>query len=233
MKRLSLVFALFILFVTVARAQDCLGLKFKAGASYELSSYNAKDKPSGRMTYQVKNVRKEGGNTVVDVAFQSFDDKDRALQSSTLKYTCSGNELLADLSGFMAGQQNPAFKDAEMRMKANRLIYPAQYKAGQTLPDGQLEAEFIKDGNQMAVTTMAMKNRQVAARESLTVPAGTFEVYKITSDVEMANRVMGINIPVTLRSVSYRTPDQLLDIRTETYNKNGKLMGYTVLSKIN
>jgi hypothetical protein len=43
---------------------------------------------------------------------------------------------------------------------------------------------------------------------------------------------MGMPIRATMKTVSYRATNQIFDIKTETYNKNGKLMGYSVLSKI-
>jgi len=46
------------------------------------------------------------------------------------------------------------------------------------------------------------------------------------------NKVMGIPIRNSMRVVSYRADNQIFDIKSETYNKNGKLMGYTMLSKV-
>ncbi|KAB7729302.1 hypothetical protein F5984_16865 [Rudanella paleaurantiibacter] len=214
-------------------AQDCLGLTFKPGMGYEMQSYTAKDKPNGRMTYLVKTVRKEGGNTIVELEFQSLDEKGKSRQApSLIKYTCTGDQLVADLSGMLASGQNQAFKDAEMRMKANQLAYPRQMSVGQKLTDGQMEAEFYTNGSLMMESSIQMTNRQVDGKETLTTPAGTFEVYKVSSDFDMKNRVMGIGIPVSMKSVNYRSDKTIFDVRTETYNKSGKLMAYTVLTKI-
>ena len=215
-------------------AQDCLGMTFKPGMGYEMQSFSAKDKPNGRMTYVVKNVRKEGGNTLIDIEFQSFDDKDKIRQApAQISYACTGNELVADLSGLAMGAgQNQAFKDSEMKMKVNKLQYPRTLTAGQKLPDGQFEADFYSNGSMMMQMNMQMTNRLVGPKESLTTPAGTFEVNKVSVDIDMKNRIMGIGIPVSLKSVSYRAGNTIFDVRTETYNKNGKLMGYTVLSKV-
>ncbi len=209
-------------------------MTFKPGMGYEMQSFSAKDKPNGRMTYVVKNVRGEAGATVIDIEFQSFDEKDKTRQAPTqIKYTCTGDELVADLSGLAMGAgQTQAFKDGEMRMKVNKLQYPRTLTAGQKLPDGQMEADFYSNGSLMIAMNMQMTNRLVGAKESLTTPAGTFDVNKVSADIDMKNRVMGMGIPVSLKSVSYRAGNTIFDVRTETYNKNGKLMGYTVLSKI-
>jgi hypothetical protein len=45
------------------------------------------------------------------------------------------------------------------------------------------------------------------------------------------SRIMGMPIRSTMKTVSYRAGNQILDIKSETYNKGGKLMGYSILSK--
>ena len=213
-------------------AQDCLGMTLKPGMGYEMQSFSAKDKPNGRMIYVVKNVRKEGQNTVIDIEFQSLDEREKNRQpASQIKYTCTGDELIADLSGMVTGA-GQAPENTEMKMKANKLQYPRTLAAGQKLPDGQLEADFYKSGSIFMAMTMQITNRLVGPNESLTTPAGTFAVNKVSADIDMKNRVMGIGIPVSLKSVSYRAGNTIFDVRTETYNKSGKLMGYSVLSKV-
>ncbi len=78
--------------------------------------------------------------------------------------------------------------------------------------------------------SMTMKNRKVVAQENLTVPAGTFNAYKVTSDMTINNKTI-VNLSIDFQTVSYRSPSVLWDIKTETYRKD-KLMGYSVLSKI-
>ncbi|WP_138990008.1 hypothetical protein [Larkinella sp. C7] len=230
MKTLLLFFALGLTnFFTYA--QDCLGIKFKPGTSYEMLSFSAKDKPTGRVVYSIKEVTSEGGSTLINIVMQSFDDKGKAAPEMAVKYTCTGDELIADLSGVVLAT-NDAMKDMEVRIKTNKLVYPKQLSAGSALPDGELEAETYSKDTKMMDMSIKVVNRKVESKESLTTPAGTFDVYKIGSDINLANRMMGIPVRVSFRSVSYRAADVLFDIKTETYNKNGKLKGYTVLSKL-
>ncbi|OIN60324.1 TapB family protein [Arsenicibacter rosenii] len=232
MKRSFLLAFFLVTFTSVATyAQTCMGMTLKAGMGCEMITYNAKDKMTGKMTYNVSDVRRDGNNTIVKVDFESADEKGKSTQKSTLTYTCSGNELIADLSGFMQNGQNQAFKDGEVRLKTNRLVYPA-LSAGQTLPDGKLEADMYNNGSLMVEMTIDMTNRSVGSKESLTVPAGTFDVFKISSDMTVKSKVMGMSIPANLKVVTYRAANTLFDIRSETYNKNGKLYAYTVLSKV-
>lgn len=207
-------------------------MTFKSGMNYELSTFNAKDKPTGKIVYQVKDVRREGSSTVMDIMAQFQDEKGKQQQAYTIHYTCTGDELVADMSGMMQSMQS-GLKDAEMRLKSNKLVYPGKLNVGQKLADGQMEAEMISKGSTLMTMNMTMNNRQVESKAPLTTPAGTFDAYKVTSDMNFENRMMGIPIRGTMRTVSYRAANQLFDVKSETYNKNGKLMGYSLLSKAN
>ncbi|MBC3789013.1 hypothetical protein [Spirosoma utsteinense] len=213
-------------------AQECMGMTLKTGMSFEMTNFNPKDKPTGKMAYQVTKVGKEGASTVVDITVQMQDDKGKQQPPYSVRYTCNGNELVADLSGMMQAMQT-SMKDMEVRMKSNKLIYPGKLSVGQTLVDGELEADMSSKGNTMMQMSMKMTNRKVDSKETVTTPAGTFDTYKVSSDMNVENRVMGMPIRSTMHTVSYRADNQLLDIKSETYNKNGKLMGYSLLSKAN
>lgn len=233
MKTLVVTFLVSYLSAVTGRAQDCLGMTFKNGMNFELSTFNAKDKPTGKIVYQVKDVRREGPATVMDITAQFQDEKGKQQTPYTIHYTCTGNELVADLSGMMQSMQSTGFKDAEMRMKSNKLVYPGKLSVGQKLPDGQMEAELFSKGTTLMTMNMTMSNRQIESQAPMTTPAGTFDAYKVTSDMNFENRMMGIPIRGTMRTVSYRAANQLFDVKSETYNKNGKLMGYMLLSKAN
>lgn len=231
----TLVFTLLLLVVSLpnSRAQDCMGMTLKTGMHFELSHFNAKEKPVGKVMYQVNDVRKEGNSTIMDITAQFEDEKGNQRPPYQIHYTCTGNELVADLSGMMQAMQNGGMKDMEMKLKTNQLVYPATLTVGQKLSDGQMEAEMSSKGNTMMNMSMTMANRQVEGKETITTPAGSFDAYKIASDVNFENRVMGIPVRSALRVISYRTNNQLFDVKSETYNKNGKLMGYSLLTKVN
>ena len=211
-------------------AQDCLGMTFKSGMNYELSTFNAKDKPTGKLMYMVKDVRREGGSTVMNITARFEDEKGKQQPPYTIQYTCTGDELVADMSGMMQSMQS-GLKDAEMRLKSNRLVYPSKLSVGQILADGRMETEMLSKGTTLMTMSMTMSNRQVESKSPVTTPAGTFDAYKVTSDMNFENRMMGIPVRGTIRTVSYRAANQLFDVKSETYNKSGKLMGYTLLTK--
>ena len=69
---------------------------------------------------------------------------------------------------------------------------------------------MITNGSTMMNMNMIMANRQVESKDPITTPAGTFDAYKITSDMNLENRVMGMPIRSTMRVVSYRADNQII-----------------------
>ncbi len=214
---------------TLAHAQECMGLKIKTGAGYEMTMYDSKDKATATMTYTFKNVRQEGASTVVDVDMLMTSSKGKTMPVSTIHYTCNGNEVVVDMAG-MGGGASP-MKDMEMKIVNNNISFPKTLSENTKLTDGTLETEAGNNGTTLMKMNIAVTNRKVEGKQSLTTPAGTFTVYKITSDIAMENRVMGMPIRNQMHSASYRANDVLYDIRTENFDKNGKLSSYSMLTK--
>jgi hypothetical protein len=75
--------------------------------------------------------------------------------------------------------------------------------------------------------TVDITNRKVNAKESITTPAGTFNCYAISSNSETK---MGLKMMFEIKEW---VAEGMGVIKSETYNKNGKLMGYTELTSIN
>ena len=65
----TLTFLLLVLMLLPGKnyAQDCLGMTLKTGMAFELTHFNAKEKPIGKVNYQVKDVHKEGSSTIMDI----------------------------------------------------------------------------------------------------------------------------------------------------------------------
>ena len=71
-----------------------------------------------------------------------------------------------------------------------------------------------------------IKNRKVEKKDSITTPAGTFECYKITYNMDMK----------TMFKRSIKVTQWLASgiglVKTETYNQKGELEGYSELTKL-
>ena len=74
--------------------------------------------------------------------------------------------------------------------------------------------------------TIYVTDRAVEARESLTTSAGTFDCIKIT---QKETTKMIVKIQATSKEWY---AENIGMVRSESYNKKGKLTGYSVLTKI-
>ena len=70
-------------------------------------------------------------------------------------------------------------------------------------------------------------NRKVEAIENVTVKAGTFKAYKFTSDVNSST--MGINVKA--KNIDWYVKG-IGAVKTESYDKNGKLQSRTELVEL-
>ncbi|MCF0070664.1 hypothetical protein LZD49_09285 [Dyadobacter sp. CY261] len=210
-------------------AQECAGFAFKEGAGFEMNNFDGKGKPTGKLTYKIAKVSKEGSNTVVTIDMESFNNKGKSELKNTYQMKCDGNVLTLDASSLINEEQMKSFRNMEMKFTYDNIEIPSRLNVGDKLKDASVKGEG-KSGPMGVTFNMFIKNRTVAGQEKLTIPAGSYDVYKISSDLNM-EMVMGFPVKMEMQSVSYRAPGIIWDLKTETYRK-GKLMAYSELAKI-
>ncbi len=103
---------------------------------------------------------------------------------------------------------------------------PSGMKAGDVLKDGDLKMSFSSGGMTVMNMEVSITNRKVEAIENLTTPAGTFECYKISYDI--STKMM---ITVKMKGVEWYA-QKVGMIKSESYSKDGKLQGSTVLNSL-
>ena len=69
-----------------------------------------------------------------------------------------------------------------------------------------------------------MLNRKVDKKESITTPAGTYDCFALSYDSEMK---MGMKMNFKIKEW---ISEGVGVVKSESYNKNGKLMGYSELT---
>ena len=141
---------------------------------------------------------------------------------------CENGTLFIDMRNYLNQDQMKAFSGYEMKIESTSLETPSNLSVGQQLKDGSFV--MTAEGSAMPMKmTVNITNRKVLAQETITTPAGTFTCYKISSDMAMQTQ-MGININTKFSSIEWIT-EKAGAVKTESYDKNGKLVGYTLLTK--
>jgi hypothetical protein len=79
--------------------------------------------------------------------------------------------------------------------------------------------------------TFNQTNRKVNSTEKITTPAGSWDAHKITYDGYFRIKMIGIGVPMNLKVTEWFVPNFGI-VKSETYDKNGKLMGSSMLTAI-
>ena len=231
---LLLVVLLVLMVLPAANAQNCNDyMLLNSNAQYEILTYSNKDKLESKASYHVKDVSRSGDKLEATIQTKVYDNKDKLVSEGAFKVECDGGSVLIDMRSMMNPGMMEAYKDMEMSMEGDKILYPGNLKEGQKLADGTMNIT-IKDqasGQAMVTMTMSITDRMVKGRESIKVPAGTYDAYKISQNTEVESRAMGMKMPgMRMQTVEYFVQGIGM-VRTETY-RNGKLISYSVLSKI-
>lgn len=218
----SLVLVLFISSSSIAQNACSKYYVFKEGVKFEMTTYDKKDKQTGIVKYEVKNV---DGDTAI-LKNELFDEKGKLILSSEFGLVCDEKGISIDFKSLMNNQILEQYKDMDMEidMTGSNIQIPNNLSPGQTLPD----AELIMT---MSMSSVSIKmevhiiNRKVIKNETLSTPAGSFDCVLLTSDREIK---MGMNTIV--RSKQWLS-EGVGVVKSEEYDKKGNLMSKSILTK--
>jgi hypothetical protein len=223
---------LIVLFSTIViafqlAAQDCEPYYiYTEGSVREMTSYDKKDKITGTSIQTVKEVSSSGNKTEWTINTILKDQKGKELTSGDLYMSCEEGIFKMDMQNFVNQEMMESFEGMEVTMDATDLYYPSDLSVGQTLKDGELTMKVSSQG--VPVMTMIVKiyDRKVEAKEDVTTPAGNFSCYKMTYTVET-----NMMFTIITKATDWIAP-KVGSVRSESYDKNGKLTGYSILTML-
>ena len=220
-----------LLFTLSLSAQDCKGnLYMTPNAKMQMTIYDKKGKESGVQTIQVTDVKNNGGTYESTVNTTMADEKGKVITNGTGAYRCSGGVFSADMKMFMPQEGTGKTNATEAKMEPIYLEYPAAPSVGQKLKDAELKMDMNMNGMNAAID-FKEENRTVAAKESVTSPAGTWEAYVISYDGYMKIKMAGIGLPASNFTVKEWFVPGTGIVKSET-SKNGKVIGSTLLTSV-
>ncbi len=225
MKNFTLFLSLLLMVFTVT-GQDCENFfPAKKGAFMEMKNYDAKGKITGTVRQTVTDVSNTTGGLVIKVLSEQLDNKDKSLGTQELEMKCKDNVFTMDMKNFFNQAAMGDMQDVQMSVDAKDLVFPVNLKVGESLPDGSLNISMVTGPIPMNMS-VNIYNRKIVAMESVTTPAGNFDCYKMTYDIDTKTIMK-----MTNSAIQWYAKDAGA-VRTETYGKNGKLMGYSELTSL-
>jgi len=213
-------------------AQNCNGFYFFTdNAEVVMTVYDKKGAEGGKLTYKISGVNKSGNNATADFTSEFVDEKGKSLSKGSGKLKCTGGILYVDAKVSVPQTSMAAYKDMDVKGEESFVEYPSSMSAGQSLKDVNFSMEVHNKGSLFSTITLTQDNRKVIGKETISSPAGTWECWKISYDAQFKATMMGIGIPINMKTTEWFAPGFGL-VKTESYSKNGKLMGSTLITSV-
>jgi len=217
-----------LLFTILVSAQCNSYFPMAEGMSWAYESFNAKGKSTGKNEMAVVEYNPSANGYSAIVSTVILDEKGKELTRGELEYKCENGVVYIDMRRFIPEEQLKSMGSYEMKIESENLEIPSKLRAGQTLRDGSISLSAI-DAPIPINMNVRVTDRVVEAAESITTPAGTFDSFKIRSK-SLSTMKMGISMNAEFSSTEWYAENVGM-VRSESYNKSGKLTGYTVLVK--
>lgn len=228
MKRNKLLSLLtFITFSIGISAQDCkMYFPEEIGIVREMTNYDKKDRQTSRILQTIKDKNESGGNVTLLVETLIFDEKDNEFSNSEVEVGCIDGVFRIDMSDYVS-EMLQAYQTMEIEMEGNNLVFPVNLSIGDQLPNGEMNIQVSSNGITIMNMDVRIENRKVEGKEKITTDAGTFDCYKISYETITNTRMLSTSI----NGVEW-IAEGVGVVKSESYNKKGKLSGYSLLTKL-
>jgi len=222
---LILLCALFI--ANSVNAQQCTEIfPLTNNATWEVYNYDAKGKFDSSAFYKVKSLSENNGEIIAIVTSTMKDNKGKEISTFDMEMKCTDDAFYIDMSSFLINNQSMQMPDVDIKMGGDFMELPKNLTTGTDLKDASIEAEVESGGVGFMKMSVDIYDRKVIANEKVTVPAGTFDCAVISQ-----NSKMKMMVSIQSSSKTWYAKEVGM-VRNESYNKKGKLVGYSELNKI-
>ncbi len=194
---------------------------FIEGKTFQITSYDKKGKKASVVDYNITNVT----DNTATFNTKIYDDKGKEVTTTSYDITCENDAISIDFNSLISPELLEQYKDMELDIRGTNIEIPNNLVVGQELKDADMTMTIKMGGINMNMT-MQLMNRKVDARESVTTTAGTFDCYVIsyTTEVKMGLKQTNMAKDWIAEGIGM--------VKSESYNKNGKLLGYSELTQI-
>ena len=205
--RSTLLLASFVgLLSNASLAQDCNTYYFlQKNKTVEMTIYNKKGDANGKQVYTVSDVTNNGDNTTATVNSEMFDKKGKSIAKGHSQIACQGGIMMIDMTMQLPQQQQEQFSKADVKADKIFIEYPNNMKPGDKLKDATLSMDIDNSGMKQNIN-MVTSDRTVAAKETVTTTAGTWDCFKITYKSKITVKTMGIGMPFNIEGTEWFAP---------------------------
>ena len=226
----SSILSLFCLILTCSlfAQTDCNPyMPAEEGNTWGITAYSPKGKTDGIIRYELLEKEVSGDDVTFRIRTKSFDKNDEEVYVSDFEAYCKDGEFSFDMAFMMDGAAMAGYQNMDVNVDAGDYPLPdLEAAAGTTLPDGTLKVNIATGGPINMNMTVDVTDRTIEGRESITTPAGTFDCVVLSQTVKTK-----FVMKVEASSKDWYAPGVGL-VRSESYNRKGKLTGYSELTAL-
>ncbi|WP_460611957.1 MULTISPECIES: TapB family protein [Hymenobacter] len=225
---------------TPAPVIDCghpFGLYDKMELVYQLQ--NADGKAAGTLRNHVvslgseQNKKQTVTTTTVLLKSGTYDTKQKLLHLQDLTFRCRQDTSFTDGLSELNPESLRSFRDRRFVFEPVPLAWPNQPTVGSELPSGGVSVQVSSTAVDIAKVHAMVRKRRVTGTETITTPAGTFQCYKVEAERESSTAARAdMVMRSVVKVVDYYSPAVGL-VKTEIYDKKGKLAQVRLLTAIN
>jgi len=228
MKTIKTILLLFAIIGTTYAQTDCKPYApTNKGATWEITNYNAKGKIQGKINYELVDKIVSGNDITFKIKSAAQDKKGKEVYINEFEAVCKDGKFDFGMAFKMDGNQLKSYENMDIQVDASKFEIPdMDAEPGTKLDDGSLEIN-IESGPIPMKMTILITDRKVEQRENISTTAGTFDCIVLTQTI--STKMM---IKITASSKEWYAENVGM-VRSESYNKKGKLMGYSELTKFN
>jgi len=187
-------------------AQDCNNYYFlQKNKTVEMTITNKKGDANGKQVYNVSDVTSNGDVITATVNSEMFDKKGKSIAKGHSQIACNGGVMMIDMTMQLPQQQQEQFSKADVKADKIFIEYPNNMKVGDKLKDATLNMDIDNSGMKQNIN-MITSDRTVAAKESVTTTAGTWDCFKITYKSKITVKTMGIGMPFNIEGTEWFAP---------------------------
>ena len=219
---------IFLFTITLNAQNECSPLvPVTVGSKWEITNYSAKGKEEGKTSYELLEKKETDSGMVFVIKSTAYDKKGEVTYDDQFQALCQDGKYKIDMSFRMSGMGMQNYEGMDIDMKSTNLEFPdMDAPAGTQLKDASLTVNVST--NAMAIMNMVVEitERKIEASESKETPAGKFDCLVLYQKTSMKS---------VMKSETYSREwyaKEIGMVRSEVYNKNGKLMGYSELTML-
>lgn len=223
----TLITTLFLSLAVFSNAQtDCKPyVPVDKGTKWEVTNYSKKDKVTGTIKYELVEKIESGNDATFTIKATSFDKDGKQQYVNDYQAYCKDGKFEFDMDFMIDGSQMQAYQNMDVEVDATKFEVPDLDAApGTALADGELGVAISSNGVTMFNMKVQVTDRKIEKKETLETSAGSFECIVLSQKVstKMVFKVEGSSREWYAPSVGM--------VRSESYDKKGKLTGYSVLT---